>query len=227
VSRWPVAGPSGYWLLASSSASKVTPAIHTQDNKYIQQVQQQYTHRNTSTRHDTHKTTTSTPSTIYNLQVHPAQFTINTETCRSNFNINVHYLFVPMLVYNTHLFVNMMQGLALNCKLTRCSKRLSHISLQGRWNVPQTKGSDKKPTVKFHRTRGSYNQARHRRTAQSDCQGVLQRLKIRSSFIVARPRAVPSNEFKVQRICNNPGEVMWDEFAWIRTRTSGALLWTP
>jgi hypothetical protein len=34
VSRWPVAGPSEYWLLGSSSASKVTPAIHTQYNKY-------------------------------------------------------------------------------------------------------------------------------------------------------------------------------------------------
>jgi len=29
VSRWPVAGPSEYRLLASSSASKVTPATNT------------------------------------------------------------------------------------------------------------------------------------------------------------------------------------------------------
>jgi len=31
VSRWPVAGPSEYWLLASSPASKVKTAIHTQN----------------------------------------------------------------------------------------------------------------------------------------------------------------------------------------------------
>jgi hypothetical protein len=30
VSRWPVAGPSEYWFLASSLASKVKTAIHTQ-----------------------------------------------------------------------------------------------------------------------------------------------------------------------------------------------------
>ena len=29
MSRWPVAGPSEYWLLASSPASKVKTAIHT------------------------------------------------------------------------------------------------------------------------------------------------------------------------------------------------------
>jgi hypothetical protein len=29
VWRWPVAGPPGYWLLASSLASKVRTAIHT------------------------------------------------------------------------------------------------------------------------------------------------------------------------------------------------------
>jgi len=28
VSRWPVAGPSEYWLLASSPASKVKTAMH-------------------------------------------------------------------------------------------------------------------------------------------------------------------------------------------------------
>jgi len=30
-----------------------------------------------------------------------------TETCRSNFKINLHYLFVHMLVYNKHLLINM------------------------------------------------------------------------------------------------------------------------
>ena len=29
VSRWPVAGPSEYWLLASSPASKIKTAVHT------------------------------------------------------------------------------------------------------------------------------------------------------------------------------------------------------
>ena len=31
---------------------------------------------------------------------------INTETCRSNFNIHLHYLLVHMLVYNKHLLFN-------------------------------------------------------------------------------------------------------------------------
>jgi len=36
VSRWPVAGPSEYWLLAGSPASKVCKtAIHTQYSKYF------------------------------------------------------------------------------------------------------------------------------------------------------------------------------------------------
>jgi len=34
VSRWPVAGPSEHWLAASSPASKVKPAMHTQYSKY-------------------------------------------------------------------------------------------------------------------------------------------------------------------------------------------------
>ena len=35
VSRWPVAGPSGYRILASSPASKVKTAIHTQYSKLL------------------------------------------------------------------------------------------------------------------------------------------------------------------------------------------------
>jgi len=34
VSRWPVAGPSEYCLLASSPVSKVKPAVNTWHNKY-------------------------------------------------------------------------------------------------------------------------------------------------------------------------------------------------
>ena len=34
VSRWPVAGPSEYWLLASSPASKVKKQQYTQYSKY-------------------------------------------------------------------------------------------------------------------------------------------------------------------------------------------------
>jgi len=32
---------------------------------------------------------------------------MNTKTCRSNFNVNLHYLFVHMLVYSKHLLFNM------------------------------------------------------------------------------------------------------------------------
>jgi hypothetical protein len=30
---------------------------------------------------------------------------VNTETCRRNFNINLHHLFVQMLVHNEHSFI--------------------------------------------------------------------------------------------------------------------------
>ena len=40
---------------------------------------------------------------------------INTETCRSDFNINLQYLFVHMLVYNKHLLFNMH---GMNIKVT-------------------------------------------------------------------------------------------------------------
>jgi len=36
VPRWPVAGPSEYWLLAISPTSEVKTAIHTKYNKYTQ-----------------------------------------------------------------------------------------------------------------------------------------------------------------------------------------------
>jgi hypothetical protein len=160
---------------------------------------------------------------IYNVRL----LRVNTETCRSNFKINLHQLSVPMLVHNKHLFVNMLQDLAMNCTLTYCSKRPSHISLQGRWEMYlKQREVTQNQLIQFHHTRASYKQGRHRWTAQSDCQGVLHKLKIRSRFFVARPCAVPSNEFKVQGICNNQDEIMWDEFVWFRTRTSGALLWT-
>jgi len=38
VSRWPVAGPSEYWLLASSPASKVKTAIHIRQQQYTQDI---------------------------------------------------------------------------------------------------------------------------------------------------------------------------------------------
>ena len=67
VSRWPVAGPSEYWLLASSPASEVKTSIHTvqvhntQYNKYaVQQV----------------SSTTNTPYNKY--IVRPVHRTINT-----------------------------------------------------------------------------------------------------------------------------------------------------
>ena len=65
MSRWPVAGPSEYWRLASSPASKVKTAIHTQYNKY------------TSDDNNTHKTTTTCTrqlTTIHTIQ----QTTIHT-----------------------------------------------------------------------------------------------------------------------------------------------------
>jgi len=63
VSRWPVAGPSDYWLLASSPASKVKTAIHTLYNKY------------TLDDNNTHKTTT----TIHTRQLQ--QYTQDTLKC--------------------------------------------------------------------------------------------------------------------------------------------------
>ena len=55
VSRWPVAGPFEYWLLASSPASKVKTAIHTWYNKYTQD---NYNNTHKTTHNNTHKTTT-------------------------------------------------------------------------------------------------------------------------------------------------------------------------
>ena len=49
VSRWPVAGPSEYWLLASSPASKVKTAIHTVQQIHIRW--QQYTQDNYNNTH--------------------------------------------------------------------------------------------------------------------------------------------------------------------------------
>jgi len=38
---------------------------------------------------------------------------MNTETCHSNFNINLQYLFEHMLVYNKHLLF-IVQGMNIN-----------------------------------------------------------------------------------------------------------------
>jgi hypothetical protein len=63
VSRWPVAGPSGCWLLASSLASKVRTAIHTYYNTHkmttIHARQIQFTNMHIR------KTTPSEESTVY------------------------------------------------------------------------------------------------------------------------------------------------------------------
>ena len=56
VLRWPVAGPSEYWLLASSPASKVNKAMHTVQQIHIRW--QQYTqdkYNNTHSQQTTHK----------------------------------------------------------------------------------------------------------------------------------------------------------------------------
>jgi len=62
VSRWPVAGPSEYWLLASSPASKVKTAnthivkqIHIRWQQYTQD---NYNNTHNTTNNNTHKTTT-------------------------------------------------------------------------------------------------------------------------------------------------------------------------
>jgi hypothetical protein len=52
MSRWPITGPSGYWLLASSPASRV---------------KQQYTHSITNTQ--THSTTNTHKMTIHTWQI--------------------------------------------------------------------------------------------------------------------------------------------------------------
>jgi hypothetical protein len=71
VSRWPVAGPSEYWLLASSPASKVKTSIHTvqqihsttntQYNKYtVQQIIHRTTNMHRTSYIDSKNTKTNT-----------------------------------------------------------------------------------------------------------------------------------------------------------------------
>ena len=69
VSRWPVAGPSEYWLLASSPAAKVKTAIHTlyctanthkmttiHTRQLQQYTQDNYNNTHNTTNNNTHKT---------------------------------------------------------------------------------------------------------------------------------------------------------------------------
>ena len=86
VSRWPVAGLSEYWLLASSPASKVRTSVHTvqvhntQYNKYM--VQQE----SSATSTPYNKYIYSTTSTPYNIthgttSTHKMTTVCNTYSC--------------------------------------------------------------------------------------------------------------------------------------------------
>ena len=57
MSKWPDAGPSEYWLLASSPASKVKTAIHT---LYSKHTKDDDTHKTTTTIHTRQLTTIHT-----------------------------------------------------------------------------------------------------------------------------------------------------------------------
>jgi hypothetical protein len=87
-----------------------------------------------------------------------------------------------MFVYNKHLFVNVLQHSAMNCTLTHCHKRLSHISLQERWNVSLNKG-------KWHKANSSDSTIQGDLTTRQDIDELLS-LIVKGCYTGWRPGLV-------------------------------------